>query len=135
VAEEPPAQRRPRGQDRRIRLEVKVNQTEREGLRARARTREVTVARLLVDAALERPLPAPRSPVAKVTRELTDELLAGLDRVRGELAPIGNNINQLAHAANIAGQVTAENRLEDALADYRRLVGELVRVSVRLARL
>ncbi len=42
-----------------------------------------------------------------------------------QLSKIGNNLNQLAHVANAAGQVRAEERLEAALEELRSVLTEL----------
>lgn len=42
------------------------------------------------------------------------------------LSKIGNNLNQLARAANTAGQVVAVELLEEALGELREVLDELV---------
>lgn len=137
--------RRPRGEGRRIRVDVRVNETEHRGLTARARERGVSVARLLVEAALGAPpLPAPRR-LAAVEAERFDQLeetRRDLSRTWGELnSTVGNNLNQLAHAANIAGEVVSERRLAEAIARLDEMRERMVdavlaldRAAVRIGR-
>jgi len=43
-----------------------------------------------------------------------------------QLSKIGNNVNQLAHAANMAGQVTAEELLAETLEELRAALARLM---------
>jgi len=131
---EPAGQRRPRGEGRTHRLSVRLSAVELRWLRERAQARGLSVTRLLVDAALERPLPRAQTPVSEDDRALVDGVLEELGAIRAELARIGNNINQMAHGANISRELPAARRLEEALAEHRALTSQLMRVSVRLAR-
>jgi Bacterial mobilisation protein (MobC) len=56
-------------------------------------------------------------------------LVAELFETRRLLATVANNVNQLAHSANIAGQVAVGRRLEQTLADVDELVDELRRLT------
>lgn len=113
------ARRRQRGDARAIRLEVRVDEAEHRDLAERARRRGVSVARLMVDAARDVPLPSPPAATAKAG-ELTG-LVERLERVHAELAlawarfnsTTGNNLNQLAHWANEARQSASAERLEN----------------------
>lgn len=127
-------QRRSRGEDRTHRLSVRLSAAELRQLRERARARGLSVTRLLVDAALERPLPRAPAAVSEEDRALVDGVLAELREVRAELARVGNNINQMAHGANIARELPAARRLEEGLAEHRALTSQLMRVGVRLGR-
>jgi post-segregation antitoxin (ccd killing protein) len=127
-------QRRARGQDRSLRLSVRLNRGERDELVKRARARGLSVTRLLVDGALELPLPQAHASVTARDRALIDGLVRELDEVRAELGRVGNNLNQMAHGANISRELPAARRLEEALAEHRALTSQLMRVSVRLAR-
>ena len=124
----------PAGQDRSLRLSVRLNGRERDELVKRARARGLSVTRLLVDGALELPLPRPQVSVADRDRELIDGLVGELDEVRAELGRVGNNLNQMAHGANITRELPAARRLEEALAEHRALTSQLMRIGVRLAR-
>jgi hypothetical protein len=94
---------------------VKLTETEREELRARAGQLGVSVPRLLVESALEgRETPSDRR-----------VLIVELFETRRLLATVANNVNQLAHAANISGQVGTARRLEETLVDVDELVGRL----------
>jgi hypothetical protein len=115
--------RRPAGRVRRARQpvaraviqKVKLTETEREELRARAGQLGVSVPRLLVESALEgRETPSDRR-----------VLIVELFETRRLLATVANNVNQLAHAANISGQVGTARRLEETLVDVDELVGRL----------
>ena len=127
-------QRRRRGEDRSLRLSVRLNGRERDELVKRARARGLSVTRLLVDGALELPLPRPHVSVADRDRALIDGLVGELDEVRAELGRVGNNLNQMAHGANISRELPAARRLEEALAEHRALTSQLMRIGVRLAR-
>ena len=52
-------------------------------------------------------------------------MVAELFETRRLLATVANNVNQLAHSANITGQVSAGLRLEQTLAEVDELVAEL----------
>lgn len=126
------AQRRTPGEGRTENLKVRLSATERSELQQRAAARGVSVARLLVESALEKPLPAPNPPAPAYAQELVKPVLATLDAVRRDLAPIGNNINQMAHGANITREIAATEQLEDALGAYRTVIGQLIQVSSKL---
>ena len=127
-------QRRRRGEDRSLRLSVRLNGRERDELVNRARARGLSVTRLLVDRALELPLPRPHVSVADRDRALIDGLVGELDEVRAELGRVGNNLNQMAHGVNISRELPPARRLEEALAEHRALTSQLMRIGVRLAR-
>ncbi len=131
---EPGGQRRSRGEDRTHRLSVRLSAAELRQLRERAKARGLSVTRLLVDAALDRPLSAARAAVNEQDRALIDGVLEELGAVRAELARVGNNLNQMAHGANISRELPAARRLEEALAEHRALTSQLMRVGVRLGR-
>ena len=124
------------GQSRRRRFQygVRVSGEERAALEERAVASGVTVARLLVDAALERPLPPARAVVGAEELVVVDRAVGLLDDLIAELARIGNNINQLAHVANISGDVTIERRLRGALAENGDAVRRVRDVADELAR-
>jgi len=115
---------RPKGRARRARepvarpviQKVKLTQAEREELRARASELGVSVPRLLVESALDG-----RSWTPSEWRLQ----LAELFELRRLLATVANNVNQLAHTANISGQVHEGRRLEQTLGDVDELVGQL----------
>ena len=114
---------RPKGRVRRARKlvareviqKVKLTDEERDQLRARAAELGVSVPRLMVESALswvETPTDRHR-------------LVAELFETRRLLATVANNVNQLAHSANISGQVHEGRRLEQTLADVDELVAQL----------
>jgi hypothetical protein len=113
---------------------VRVSDEERAALEERAVAVGVTVASLLVDSALERPLPAARAAVGAEEFVAVDRAVGLLDDLIAELGRIGNNINQLAHVANISGDVTTERRLRDALAENSDAVRRVRDVADDLAR-
>lgn len=123
--EERPVRRSRRAREpvaRAVIQKVKLTETERERLRARATGLGVSVPRLLVESALE-------------GRESSSErraLVAELFEVRRLVATVANNVNQLAKAANISGQVTERSRLERTLSDVDELLGQLRGVTSRL---
>ena len=72
----------------------------------------MSVPRLLVESALQgRETPAERR-----------RTIAELFEVRRLLATVANNVNQLARAANISGDVGSEARLARTLAEVDQLV-------------
>jgi hypothetical protein len=92
---------------------VKLTESERERLRARAGELGVSVPRLLVESALDGDCWTPSE------RRLE---LAELFEVRRLLATVANNVNQLARSANISGEVAAERRLERTLGEVDELL-------------
>jgi hypothetical protein len=114
---------RPKGRVRRARepvareaiQKVKLTQEERDQLRARAAELGMSVPRLMVESAL--------SGVETPTERR--RLVAELFESRRLLATVANNVNQLARAANISGQVHEGRRLEETLAEVDELVAEL----------
>jgi hypothetical protein len=126
--------RRPVGEGR-AQVNVKLSAGELDELRARAAGCEVSVSALLVNSALERPLPALRAAVVGVhERAVIDRAVGVIDDLIAELGRIGNNINQLAHVANISGDVTLERRLRDALAENSDAIGVIREVADDMAR-
>jgi hypothetical protein len=114
---------RPKGRSRRSReaeprrayQQVTLTEDERERLRARATELGVSVPRLMVESALSRvDTPTDRRRV-----------IAELFEVRRLLATVANNVNQLARAANISGQVDAGRRLEQTLGDVDELLARV----------
>ena len=94
---------------------VKLTAEEREQLRRRAAELGVSVPRLMVESAL--------SGVETPTDRR--RMVAELFETRRLLATVANNVNQLAHSANISGQVHEGRRLEQTLADVDELVAQL----------
>lgn len=119
VPEGRPLGRARRGRElvpRRVYQQVKLTETEREQLRGRAAELGVSVPRLMVESAL-----GSRAETATERRAVVAELF----EVRRLLATIANNVNQLAKAANISGELSAQERLERTLAEVEGVVGEL----------
>ena len=75
--------------------QVKLTEEERDQLRARAAELGMSVPRLMVESAL--------SGVETPTERR--RMIAELFETRRLLATVANNVNQLAHSANISGQV------------------------------
>jgi Bacterial mobilisation protein (MobC) len=118
---------RPNGRVRRAResaprhviQKVKLTGEERDQLRQRAAELGVSVPRLMVESAL--------SGVDTPTDRR--RMVAELFETRRLLATVANNVNQLAHSANISGQVHEGRRLEQTLAEVNELVAELRRLT------
>lgn len=127
------SRRRPVGEGR-AQVNVKLSATELDELRKRAAAGEVSVSALLVSAALERRLPASRAAVGVRERAVIDRAVGVIDDLIAELSRVGNNINQLAHVANISGDVTMERRLRDALGENSDAIGRVREVADELAR-
>jgi hypothetical protein len=114
---------RPKGRVRRARepvprhviQKVKLTAEEREQLRRRAAELGVSVPRLMVESALS----------GVETPTDWRRMVAELFETRRLLATVANNVNQLAHSANISGQVHEGRRLEQTLADVDELVAQL----------
>ena len=98
---------------------MKLTEEEREQLRHRAAAPGVSVPRLMVESAL--------SDIETPTDRI--RLVAELFETRRLLATVANNVNQLAHSANISGQVHQGGRLEQTLADVDDLVAQLRRLT------
>jgi Bacterial mobilisation protein (MobC) len=122
VSAEPAA--RPQGRVRRARepvargviQKVKLTQEEREQLRARAAELGVSVPRLLVESSL-----STQGEMATERRAMIAELF----EVRRLVATVANNVNQLAKAANISGQVAERDQLQATLGEVDELLGRL----------
>jgi hypothetical protein len=112
------------------RLMIRLSEQEREELDALAAQRGVSVTRLLVDSALL----GDRGVVGPVTGASFEPILGELKSVRGEIAAVGNNLNQLAHHANTEDALPALSVLDDGLAGVRAVTVQLMRVNVRLSR-
>jgi post-segregation antitoxin (ccd killing protein) len=128
-------QRRRRGEDRSLRLSVRLNGRERDELVGRARARGLSVTRLLVDGALGLPLPPARSPVDEHSRELLGELVGRLDALDEHLVRVGNNLNQMAHGVNISRELSATEKLDRALWEWHERLAEVRGVVVDADRL
>ncbi|WP_271395953.1 plasmid mobilization relaxosome protein MobC [Neomicrococcus lactis] len=102
-----------------IRREVKLSVAEDAALRVAAASMGVTVPRLLKESALS----ASRGETVTERHELIKELFL----VQRGIAAVGNNINQIARAANATGEISEE--LQGSLA-YAR--GVLKRMDVVL---
>jgi uncharacterized protein (DUF1778 family) len=127
------APRRPVGEGR-AQVNLKLSVDERDELQAWAVERGVSVSALLLNSALERALPPPRAVVGPEERAVIDRAVGVIDDSIAELGRIGNNINQLAHVANISGDVTMERRLRDALAENSDAIRSIREVADELAR-
>ena len=97
-----------------------LSEGEREQLRARAGELGVSVSRLLVESALPS-----ASGLSAATLTERRALLAGLFECRRLLATVANNVNQLAKAANISGQVATGRRLEQMLEEVDEVLAAL----------
>ncbi|MGZ4288113.1 MAG: plasmid mobilization protein [Solirubrobacteraceae bacterium] len=100
------ARRAPRANRRRVSQQVMLSEDERQRLRERAAELSVSVPRLLVESAL----------AGVETPSERREMIAELFEVRRLLATVANNVNQLAKAANISGEIGSRERLEATLA-------------------
>lgn len=100
---------------RRVYQQVKLTEEERDQLRAKAAELGVSVPRLMVESALS----GVETPTDR--RRLVGELF----ETRRLLSTVANNVNQLAHSANISGQVLEVRRLERTLVEVDELVGRL----------
>ncbi len=114
---------RPEGRSRRARervarqviQKVKLTGSEREQLVARAAELGVSVPRLMVESAL----------AGVETPTEHRRMVAELFETRRLLATVANNVNQLAKAANISGQLSEREVLERTLGDVDELLARL----------
>jgi hypothetical protein len=102
------------GEGRAKRYVVKVTPDEDAALRSRAAVREVTVARLLFESAMD---------VNVVTAAERKQAIVMLFKLQREMASVANNANQLARYANTEGRFPVEATA--VLAEYRAVVGEI----------
>jgi hypothetical protein len=98
-------------QPRAIRQEVLLTKEEQDELRERDAAAGVSVPRLLVESALR----------GGETLAQRQALLARFDRLAWLTANLANNVNQLAHQANSAGQVRDVARIEARLSEVEDL--------------
>lgn len=119
--------RRPRQPVRRGLIQVRVSDAERAALRRRADELDVSVSRLLIESALADDAAAAggwsarrRSAVAR-HQELVEIL-----ECRRLLATVANNVNQLAKAANISGDLPGVRRLHEELGELQEVRDQLV---------
>ena len=98
-----------------IRQEVTLTPIEQQQLRERAAQLEVTVPRLMVEAALAG------------TQTLTEraDIRLRLDQLVQLLANIANNVNQVAHQANIEGRAVRQEWFEENVEAIQDLRGEI----------
>jgi hypothetical protein len=97
-----------------------MNPDEHERLTRLAADRGLSLARLLVESTLSE----------SYNRTERLEIIAALDRTNRLLANLTGNVNQLAHHANIAEQVVAQEQLDravDELAELRPQVEAILR--------
>ena len=111
--------RRREAAPRRVYQQVKLTETERDQLRARAAEFGMSVPRLMVESALS----------GLETPTERRWIVAELFETRRLLATVANNVNQLARSANISGQVHEGRRLEQTLAEVDELVVWLRRLT------
>lgn len=101
-----------RRRSRRVHFQsLRLTAGERAIVRARAHAAGLTVSAFLRRAALGQQV---RARPGQVRRDAVYHL-----------SKIGTNLNQLAHAANVARQVRAEELLEETLAELRATLAEL----------
>jgi len=115
-----PRERRAKQRGRRpVGLRVTLSDAERDELGARAQEASVSTSRLLVESALSR----------VETSAERERVLVKLNRFERLLGNLANNVNQLAHQANIAGQVVAVDRVAgylDELVEMREQLQDLL---------
>ena len=100
---------------RRVYQQVTLTSEEQQQLRERAGELGVTVPRLMVEASLSG------------TRTLTEraELRLRLDQLVQLLANIANNVNQVAHQANIEGRAVRRAWFEENVEGIQNLRGQI----------
>ncbi len=120
--------RRPREPVRRGLIQVRVSDAERAALRSRADELDVSVSRLLIESALaddDAPAAAVGRRVDGLRSRVTKELIEILE-CRRLLATVANNVNQLAKAANISGDLPGVRRLHEELRELQEVRDQLV---------
>ncbi|WP_425550638.1 plasmid mobilization protein [Amnibacterium soli] len=93
---------------------VKVTPEEDLALRSRAAVRDVTVARLLFESAMDAGI---------VTAAERKQAIVMLFKLQRQMASVANNANQIARYANTEGRFPAE--ATSVLAEYRAVVAEI----------
>jgi hypothetical protein len=96
--------------------QVTLTEAEQRALRERAGELGVSVPRLLVESSL-----STQGETATERRAMIAELF----EVRRLVATVANNVNQLAKAANISGQVAERDQLQATLGEVDELLGRL----------
>jgi hypothetical protein len=118
--------RRSRQPVRRGLLQVRVSDAERAALRRRADELDVSVSKLLIESALAGDGSAGgwigRRRGAVARRQSLIEII----ECRRLLATVANNVNQLAKAANISGDLPGVRRLDEELDELQRVRDQLV---------
>jgi hypothetical protein len=118
--------RRRRQPVRRGLLQVRVSDAERAALRRRADELEVSVSRLLIESALPDDGATRAWSARRQTAVARRQELVEIVECRRLLATVANNVNQLAKAANISGDLPGVRRLEEHLGDLQRVRDRLV---------
>jgi hypothetical protein len=118
--------RRRREPVRRGLLQVRVSDAERAALRRRADELEVSVSRLLIESALPDDGATGAWSARRQTAVGRRQELVEIVECRRLLATVANNVNQLAKAANISGDLPGIRRLEERLDDLQRVRDRLV---------
>ena len=108
----PATSKRKHADERRTkRFEMLMNADDHARIKAVADQRGVSMARLFQESALSE----------SYNRQERLAMIATLNRQERLLGNMANNLNQLAHHANIAGQLVAQADLDRALGEVREL--------------
>ena len=108
----PATSRRKHAEERRTkRFEMLMNADDHARIKTVADQRGVSMARLFQESALSE----------SYNRQERLGMIAALNRQERLLGNMANNLNQLAHHANIAGQLVAQGDLERAIGEVRDL--------------
>jgi hypothetical protein len=108
-----------------------VSELERAQLRARADELGVSVPRLLVESALADEEFGGGWAARRAAELARRQQLAELNELRYLLATIANNVNQLAHVANISGDLPGAERVTGTLDEVDRVLEQLRGLSDR----
>ena len=102
-----------------------MSEVERAQLRVRADELGVSVPRLLVESALADEELGGGWAARREAELARRQRLAELNELRYLLATIANNVNQLAHIANISGDLPAGERIAGTLGEVDRVLEQL----------
>jgi Bacterial mobilisation protein (MobC) len=118
--------RRPREPVRRGLIQVRVSDAERAALRSRADELDVSVSRLLIESALADDDEAGGWSARRRAAVARHQEFIEILECRRLLATVANNVNQLAKAANISGDLPGVRRLHEELRALQEVRDQLV---------
>lgn len=117
--------------ERRLPFTVYLSREEREKLELRALATGDSIAKILVDCALQ-PQSNPALDQEAIPQADTSEAMSALRAMRRDLEGVSTNLNQIAHHANTVSEVPAD--FAQVVASVRRTVDELNEILLQVRR-